>query len=693
MVNIHDSVASLPKIHPKTIRQLGEIDIRMVEDLLRYFPRRYLDFSKFTLIKDIAQGETVTIKVIIKNIQTKLIWTTKRMMAEAVVSDSSGTLKINWFNQGYMAETLKPGDEVFLAGKVTNYKGPTMMNPIYEKIGEHSLHTGRLVPIYKLPDKLYSRTFRTLVDAALPAAKDLEDILPPVITKKYKILNLENTVKQLHFPTNKEAVEKAQERMAFEEALIQQLAAKQKKLVMSFFAAPNIEIKEEYINLLKKSLPFTLTVSQDKALKEILEDLKAKHPMHRLLMGDTGSGKTIVAFLAALQVIKQNFQVALLAPTEILAKQHFDNLNELNSKFKSSDDGQNITLGLYTSSFQKMQINNAQDNKKDLMAALTDGKINLLVGTHAILEEKLHFKNLAFLIIDEQHRFGVRQRAELLDRGVTTRSMPHLLSMSATPIPRTAGLVLYGDLDMSVIDELPKNRLKVKTWVVPEEKRAGAYEFIKKEIAAGRQAFIITPLVEESEKLQIKSAKAEYLNLQKNIFPKNKLGLIHGQMSGIEKDKTMRDFHAGKIDILVSTSVVEIGIDNPNATVIVIESAERFGLSQLHQLRGRVGRGKDQSFCFLFSSVETSQERLKFFTTTADGFALAEYDLKTRGFGSLFGQEQSGFYFKYPEFLTAKVLKTAKTAADDLTANDPLLAKYPKLLNLAKPLSYKLHLE
>ncbi len=709
-------VSQLPKVGPKLLKSLANLHIYTVEDLLRYYPTRYLDFSKFTDIQALRPGEVVTVRGFIKTISSRFSFPSRKMLSEAIISDSTGSLKVTWFNIGYIAESLKKGDEVLLSGKVDLYQNRLQLtNPIYEKVAEDHIHTGRLVPIYRLPEGLFPKTFRTLVHTALPAAKELPELIPGEILKNYRLPAIAATIQHLHFPETHDDVTEAQTRLAFEESLVQQLAVEKHKIQLKALAAPSIKTNIAYIKSLITKLPFTLTNGQKKALWECLQDLEHKHPMNRLLQGDVGSGKTIVAVLAALQVIEQGLQVVLLAPTEVLAKQHFDGMVRQHALFTLPASA----IALYTRNFH--MTGGESRTKKECDALLSEGKISLVIGTHALLQEHIAFKNAAFIIIDEQHRFGVLQRRSLLSlkdhempkprdlelhkddasakkiarKKLTKKKawVPHLLSMSATPIPRTAALAVYGDLAVSTIPELPKDRLPIKTWVVPEAKRAGAYEFIRKEVASGRQAFIITPLVEESDKLQIKSAKAEFLRLQKEVFPRLKLGLVHGSLKGADKDGAMLAFKNKETDILVATSVIEIGIDIPNATVILIEGADRFGLAQLHQLRGRVGRGANQSYCFLFSDTEASFERLDFFARTRDGFALAEYDMHTRGFGSLFGTSQTGFTFKYGRYLSLQVLENARKSAQTLIAHDPELLRYPMLSSLATSLSENLHLE
>ncbi len=692
-------ISDLPKVGPKLSKSLASLGISTVGHLLQYYPTRYLDFSKFTKICALHPGETVTVRGFIKTISSRFSFPSRKMLSEAIISDNTASLKVTWFNIGYIAENLKKGDEVLLSGKVDVYKNVIQLtNPIYEKVAADHIHTGRLVPVYRLPEGVFPKTFRNLVYTVLPAAEQLSEPIPFSILERYSLPDIAATVQRLHFPENQNEVLEAQTRLAFEESLIQQLAVEKHKLQLKTLAAPSIQTNIEYIKSLIAGLQFTLTDGQKKALWEVLQDLEYKHPMNRLLQGDVGSGKTIVALLAALQVIQQGFQVVLLAPTEVLAKQHFDGIMRQYTSFGLHSSA----IGLFTRNFHLVGTEIA--TKKQSTALLHEGKVSLIIGTHALLEEAVSFKNLAFIIIDEQHRFGVSQRKTLLNRTLHETDgrqkseaqgqwVPHLLSMSATPIPRTAALALYGDLEISTIDELPKDRLPIKTWIVPEAKRTGAYEFIQKEIVHGRQAFIITPLVEESEKLQIKSAKAEFLRLQKEVFPKLRLGIVHGALKGTEKDSAMLAFKNQETDILVATSVIEIGIDIPNATVIIIEGADRFGLAQLHQLRGRVGRGPHQSYCFLFSDTETSIERLDFFARTKDGFSLAEYDMNTRGFGSLFGTNQTGFDFKYGQYLTTEVLANARRSAQELIAQDPELLQYSELSKLTTPLSKNLHLE
>lgn len=677
-------VNSLPTI-------LKKLKLSSPLDLLTYYPTRYLDFSQIEDLSKLKTGETVTVRAKIKSIKGRFSFHTKKIIVEAVVSDNTGSLKITWFNQGYIAKTLKQGEEYFFAGTVENYNGLSFINPIHEKVTKESLSTGRLVPVYKLLDGLYQKTFRSTIHNLLPKVKEVEEILPSTLLKKFNILSLDKTIKELHFPTNPDNLKAAQKRLIFEEVFIQQMAVCIHKQTLANLNTVTINPDPKYLSSLTNSLPFTLTDSQKKAVWSILQDTAKGTPMNRLLQGDVGSGKTAVAFIVALSVIKEGFQTALLAPTEILAKQHYDglckfigNLGKLGSK---------INTALFTRNF--ILVNQKETTKKEAIKLLETGKINFVIGTHALLQTGVKFKKLGLLTIDEQHRFGVSQRQNLRSRTLEQNQSlaPHLLSLSATPIPRSLALTLFGDLEVSQLNELPKGRQEIVSRVVLEENRGKAYEFIKQHLKTGRQCFIITPLVEESEKLAIKSVKAEFERLQKTIFKDFKLGLLYGSMKGQEKDDTMSKFAKGKINLLVATSVIEVGIDIPNATVIAIEGAERFGLAQLHQLRGRVGRGTHKSFCLLFpSNNDSNLERLEMFSKTSNGFDLAEIDLRQRGFGSLLGEQQSGYSFKYSQFLSFDILKQGRLAAE-FYLNNHKLEKSKKLNDLVSPLVSQVHLE
>lgn len=672
-------------------KTLKLLKLTKLEDLLFHFPKKYLDFSQTSLIKDVHTDDVVTIKASIKSIQSRFSFQTKKIIAEAIVSDSTGSLKITWFNQGYIAKSLKQGEEYYFAGTIENYKGLGFINPIHEKVTQDHLHTGRLVPVYKLPDGIYQKSFRGIIQKLLPEAKKIVDVIPESIKKEFSILPITETVKELHFPTSPENLKRAQHRLIFEEVFIQQLAVSVHKQTLAKLKTVKVKPDIEYLQAITKALPFTLTNSQKKAIWQILQDLEKGAPMNRLLQGDVGSGKTAVAFIASLATINAGFQVVLLAPTEILAKQHYESLEKF--KLLIGKPGKFLKTGLLTRTFS---IRNGEKiPKKELLSKLSAGLVHITIGTHALLQEAVGFKKLGLLIIDEQHRFGVAQRQNLKAKTLEQNKnlSPHLLSLSATPIPRSLALTLFGDLAVTQLSELPQGRQEIVTRVVTEENRLKAYAFIKEHLKIGRQAFVITPLVEESDKSDMKSVKAEFERLQKTIFKEYKLGLLYGSMKGADKDKTMSAFAKKQTDILVATSVIEVGIDIPNATVIAIEGAERFGLAQLHQLRGRVGRGQHKSFCLLFpttNQVDTS--RLELFSQTNSGFTLAEIDLKQRGFGSLFGQKQSGFSFTYSQFLSISILKQGRLAAEKLLKNEKI-EHFPLLQDKITPFLSEIHLE
>lgn len=678
-MRLEDEISTIPKITKPQVAALKKLELFTIRDLLFHLPYRYLDFSKTSSIKELVLGENLSLKVTIKSIGARFSFRSRMSMAEALVSDNTGTIKVVWFNQGYLAKTLSVGDEVFLSGQVESYNNRLQMtNPIYEKVSDFPVHTARLVPIYHLTQSLYPKTLRNLVKLVLPALSELDETLPENIIRNQNLLNIKDAISFSHFPKTEKDVEKAKIRLDFEEIFLGQLAVQKQRIERAKKKCYKIPFDQTLVKNFVSSLPFTLTPEQKKAAWEVLQDLEKPVAMNRLLEGDVGSGKTLVAFIAALQAISQNFQVAILCPTEVLAKQH----HETAVRFLGS---QNFKICLLTNTYSKTGTDDLP--KPKLHALLKEGMPGLYIGTHALIQEKVKFKKLALVIIDEQHRFGVRQRSDILSTG---KNLPHLLSMSATPIPRTLKLALVGDLDISEIKHKPSNRKPITTKLVNQQKRAQAYEFIENQIFAGRQAFVITPLIEESDKVGAKAATQEAQNLEK-IFPNLKIGLLHGKLKGKEKEAVMADFLAKKYHILVSTSVIEVGVDVPNASVIVIEGAERFGLAQLHQFRGRVGRSEHQSYCFLFASEKTSAssesgtstnqqtKRLEAFAKTQSGFDLAELDLKLRGFGKLYGQEQSGMDFKYydPNFIG--LIPKARQESLQLLKSDPSLQNFPYL--------------
>ncbi|MEA3272424.1 MAG: ATP-dependent DNA helicase RecG, partial [Patescibacteria group bacterium] len=567
------------------------------------------------------------------------------------------------------------GDYVYLSGKVdSDYFGMQMMSPVYEKVTEREpTHTARIVPIYSLTDRLSQKQIRFLIKSVLRLSENIQDILPEEIKKKLNLYNLPESLKETHFPTSFKEVNAARRRLKFDELFILALRNALTRSELKKSSASEIKFHEKETRDFVNSLPFKLTDGQRTSAWEILKDLGSSGPMNRLLDGDVGSGKTVVAAIAMLNVFLSGFQSALMAPTEILACQHFESLTKL---FKDSE----IKIALLTHSFKENDIDGA----------------DVVVGTHALIQKNIKFKKLALAVVDEQHRFGVKQRAELKKHSNLKDGVPHLLSMTATPIPRTLALSAYGDLDISIINELPKERLPIITKIARPDKRADAYKFIRDEINKGRQAFVICPLIDPSDKLGVKSVTEEYKKLDEDIFKDLEIGLMHGKLKPAEKEKVMADFLANKIKILVSTSVVEVGVDVPNASIMFIEGAERFGLAQLHQFRGRIGRDKFQSYCFVVQENfnEISTNRLRVFEQCNNGFLLAEKDLEFRGQGDIFGSRQSGKVdFQIANITDAEIMKQARDTAEELIKNDPDLTSAPLLKEKLEEFEKNVHLE
>jgi ATP-dependent DNA helicase RecG len=670
-----EAFASLQKpLRQSADAALKKLGLNTARDLLFYFPYRYLDFSKVSTIKDLQAGENVSLRGTIKSIGSRFSFRGRMSLAEAVVSDETGSIKIVWFNQPYLAKNLKKGDEIFLAGAAEYYKqGLQLVNPIYEKASDFPVHTSRLVPVYHLTAGLYPKSLRNLMATVMHLSGRVEESLPPEIIKNQNLPTLPETIQFSHFPEDKQQIKTAQTRLAFEEIFINQLAAQKHRLELEQKQSFKIKFNQKLIKGFVDCLPFKLTPGQKAASWEILQDLEKPMPMNRLLEADVGSGKTVVALMAALQAAAEDYQVSLLSPTEILAKQHYKTA-------KKYLVDQKIHVELLTNAYS--ELDGKTETKDKLQKLISEGMPGLFIGTHALLAEKVKFKKLALIIIDEQHRFGVEQRARLFAK---TKKVPHLLSLTATPIPRTLRLAYYGELSISQIKSRPAGRKIIQTKLVNQADRAKAYQFIAQEIRNGRQIFVITPLIEESETLEVKSAKTEFENLRK-LFPKNNIGLLHGKLKSADKEQAMADFLNKKTDILVATSVVEVGVDVPNASVMVIEGAERFGLAQLHQFRGRVGRAEHQSYCLLFTQKEDPAilERLTAFSKTFDGFALAELDLKQRGFGELYGGKQSGWNFKFFNPSYVELIKPAREEAIKLLKTDLELKTYSILARQIK---------
>jgi len=686
-MNLETLLEAVPHIGPAYVKTLKKLGLETIQDLLFYFPRRYEDLSQITQVNQVREKEKVCLKGKILEISNQPIFRRHLTLTEALFQDKTGSLKVVWFNQPYLADELL-NQEVYLAGRVKRgKKGIYLSSPVQEKIrkGLSPIHLARLVPIYPETKGLTSRWLRYIITPLLPFRKQLKDPLPPEIRKKYKLLNLSPAIDAIHFPQSLAKAEKARARFAFEELFLLQLQALQQKMKNAAQPASAIPIDVSLVKKFVQSLDFKLTPSQKKTSWQILKDLTKSQPMSRLLEGDVASGKTVVAAMAILNTIKGKHQATLMAPTSILAHQHFQTFTKFFKGFR-------LKIGLITN--ETSRLNSRSLSPEELLKKLREGKIDFLIGTHSLIQDRVQFKDLSLVIIDEQHRFGVRQRAKL--RKISGQNtVPHFLSTTATPIPRTLALTLYGDLDLSLLTEIPANRLPVKTQIVDPGGRSAAYQFIRKEIKAGHQAFVVCPRI-ESEDEAVKTAKAEYKKLSQDIFPEFKIGLLHGRLKPEEKEKTIKSFQAKRINILVSTSVVEVGIDIAQATVMMIEGAERFGLAQLHQLRGRVGRAQYQSYCFLLteSASATAHRRLKALVNCQDGFELAEKDLKIRGPGDVYGISQWGL----PDLAMANLtnlplIEKTRQAAKELLEEDPHLEQFPLLLQKLKNLQHEAYLE
>lgn len=691
-------ISEINYIAKKLSRRLEKLGLKTVRDLIFYYPFRYEDLSKITPISDLEPGQTATIKGQIEIIENKRALKRRMFITHALISDGKNKIKAIWFNQPFLTKVLKPGQNLYLSGKVdTDRAGLILSSPIYEKISrlrqgsggqaKETVHTARIVPIYPLGQNITQKQLRYVIKSALPALEQIKDWIPADIIKKEKLIKIARALTEIHFPTSFNKLEQAKDRLKFNELFLYQLQGQLIKQEIGKHKAPMIKFFEKQTKEFVSSLPFELTNAQKKSAWEILNDIQNSKPMNRLLEGDVGSGKTVVCAIAIYNCALNNCQSVLMAPTEILARQHFETLKKL---FKNT----NIKLALYTRGYKEFVGNHPEPEKKISKLKAISYKLeaaNIVIGTHALIQQDTQFSNIGLIIIDEQHRFGVEQRKKLKDK--TPRETPHFLSTTATPIPRSLSLTLYGELDLSIINQLPKSRKKIITKIVSPRNRQKAYRFIDEQINKGHQIFVICPLIDPSDMLGVKSVTEEHEKLSAEIFPHRKIGLLHGKLKSKEKEQVMDGFKNNKINVLVSTSVVEVGVDIPNATVMMIEGADRFGLAQLHQFRGRVGRSDLQSYCFLFteSRGQKTAERLKALEKSNNGFELAQKDLEIRGPGEMYGLSQSGFpELKIATIFDFDISKRAKNQAEKIIDK---LDKHPLLLQKLKSVTDKVHLE
>lgn len=687
-ISLRSPVSELKFVGEKSAPKLERLGIRAVIDLLFHFPSRYEDRTRLLSILDALQspGETVTVKGDVTDIKQIYIKARRMHITTVTIQDGSGLLPLVWFRQSYIAKQLREGGTVAATGKMVEGRQGLQMQPSnYEKIGVRAaLHSGRIVPIYPETKGVSSKYLRFLVDSVLHLTEDVPESFSSDFLADHDLLGVSKALRQIHFPDSNESLASARARFAFEELFFVQLHTALEQQAWKQQSATPLDSRHTATVKFRESLPYTLTGAQTRSWNEIAKDLASSTPMNRLLEGDVGSGKTVVSALALLAATVSKQQSVLVAPTEILARQHFETLSNLLRDYCS--------IALVTGKtrlvnrnqfglFSDDQTSWLRPTRKELLSQIASGTIDVIIGTHAVLQPTVAYAALGLVVIDEQHRFGVDQRDVLLKRG-TEHSTPHLLTMSATPIPRTLSMTLFGHLQLSVLDEMPPGRKPILTKLVDETNRDKAYEFIRERLSSGRQAYVITPLVEESDLLDAKAATAEFDRLQKTIFRDYTVGLLHGRMKVIEKEQVMSAFAAGDIDVLVSTSVVEVGVDVPNATMMIIEGAERFGLSQLHQFRGRVGRGEHQSFCFLFATnASASSDRLEAFVKNTSGFDLAEMDLELRGPGNLFGKEQSGVVsqLRIADLRDTALVSRVQRAVEQLLEKDPDLASHTDL--------------
>ena len=661
----------LQGVGPRNAEALTRLGMHTLGDMLYYFPRRYDDYSQLKPIKDLFYGEQVTVIGTIQSVHSRPIRSGKATIVEVVISDTTGALRLSYFNQPWLANRFKKGDAISVSGKIDQYLGRLVMNsPDWEPVEAENLSTNRIVPVYSLTERITQKWLRNQMKQVVQYwAPTVADALPDSIRNSARLMPLGEALLHVHFPDSQEKLKAARERLAFDEIFYLQTGVLRQRRDWKSVEAKRFSVLDEQLDSLTKSLPFTLTSVQGKAIADIRADFESGKPMNRLLQGDVGSGKTVVAALGAAMITSngappsETSQAAIMAPTSILAEQHHKNFAKI---LKDVLKPEEIRL---------LVGDTPETEKEEIRKGLAEGTIKIVIGTHAVIEGPVQFKDLQFVVIDEQHRFGVEQRAELRSKGTN----PHLLVMTATPIPRSLALTLYGDLDLSIMDEMPAGRQPINTFVLRPQERERAFTLMRGQVKDGKQGFIIYPLIEESEKIEARAAVDDYETLSKEVFPNLRLGLLHGRMRPDEKDDVMHKFRDKQFDILVSTTVVEVGVDVPNATVMLIEGADRFGLAQLHQLRGRVGRGANQSYCLLIPTHEdkTENERLQAMAESTDGFFLAEKDLQIRGPGEFLGTRQSGYAssLRMASITDVALIEKARLQAQKVFEKDPDLTQ------------------
>ena len=664
--HLDSPITAIPGVGPANAEKFARLGVKTIRDLLFMLPRRYDDFSALKPINRLQYGDEVTVIGSVWEVSLRRTRGGAELI-QAILSDGSGTIQCTWFNP-YLKDKIRRGQQIVVSGRVDEYQGRlTFSSPEWEHLEKDLLHTARLVPVYPLTEGVSARWLRKLMRRTIDYwAPRVPDFVPDPVLVSAGLISLPKAVEQAHFPDSQAQLDAARKRLAFNDLFVLQIGMLRQRQQWKSQAGRVLDVDAATVDGFFSALPFSLTAAQRRAFDDVLGDVRSGQPMNRLIQGDVGSGKTVVAAAAMFAATQTGAQAAIMAPTEILAEQHFNSLSRL---FASLDPGRlrhPVVVRLLTGSTPPAE-------RDETGSGLADGRVNVLIGTHALIQEGVAFNDLAFVVIDEQHRFGVTQRAALRQKGVN----PHVLVMTATPIPRTLALTLYGDLDLSVIDEMPPGRQPVETRIVRPAERERVYGFIRAQIEKGRQAYVICPLVEESDKIEAKAAVEEYQRLQRQVFPQFKLGLLHGRLKPDEKEAVMRAFAANELNVLVSTSVVEVGIDVPNATVMLIEGANRFGLAQLHQFRGRVGRGAEKSYCLLLadSTANGTSERLQAVESTTDGFVLAEKDLELRGPGEFFGTRQAGLPdMRFSAMADARLIDLARREAENVVAADPDLA-------------------